>query len=143
VDLSEVVTSIIEAYETVAEDHSQRLEGQIEPNVSVRGDRDLLTQLLANLVENSIRHCPPGTDIALSLDRSSGQPVLVVADSGPGIPEEDRDRVLDRFYRVDRSRTTPGSGLGLALVKAIADLHDASLELADNAPGLRVAVRFK
>ncbi len=142
VDLSEVVSTIIDAYETVAEDHGQRLEGHIKPNVRVRGDGDLLTQLLANLVENAIRHCPAGTDVALSLDRDAGRPVLTVADTGPGIPPEDRDKVLHRFYRVEQSRTTFGSGLGLALVKAVADLHDATLELADNVPGLRVTIRF-
>ncbi len=142
VDLSEVVSSNIDAYGTVAEDHGQRLKAHIEPNVRVRGDRDLLTQLLANLVENAIRHCPAGTDIALSLDRDAGQTILTVADTGPGIPTEDREKVLHRFYRVEQSRSTFGSGLGLALVKAVADLHDASLDLADNAPGLRVTLRF-
>ncbi len=142
VDLSEVVSSIIDAYETVAEDHGQRLEGHIEPNVRVHGDRDLLTQLLANLVENAIRHCPAGTDIELLLDRDAGRTILTVVDNGPGISAEDRDKVLLRFYRVEQSRSTYGSGLGLALVKAVADLHDASLELADNAPGLRVTLRF-
>ena len=142
VDLSEVGSSIIDAYGTVAEDHGQRLEGRIEPNVRVYGDRDLLTQLLANLVENAIRHCPAGTDVELSLKRDAGQTILSVVDNGPGISAEDRDKVLHRFYRVEQSRSTYGSGLGLALVKAIADLHDASLELADNAPGLRVTLRF-
>jgi signal transduction histidine kinase len=142
VDLSEVAGSIIDAYETVAEDHGQNLEGHIEPDARIRGDRDLLTQLLANLVENAIRHCPAGTDIVLRLVKEAGRTTLSVADTGPGIPAEEREMVLRRFYRVEQSRTTPGSGLGLALVKAVADLHDASLELADNEPGLRVTLRF-
>jgi signal transduction histidine kinase len=142
VDLSETAGSVVDAYETVAEDHNQHLEGRIEQNIRIRGDRDLLAQLLANLIENAIRHCPAGTDIVLSLEMNAGRPVLCVADNGPGIPAEDREKVLDRFYRVEQSRTTPGSGLGLALVKAVADLHDASLALADNAPGLRVTLRF-
>jgi len=142
VDLSEIVGSIIDAYETVAEDYGQRLEGRVEPDVRVHGDSELLTQLLANLVENAMRHCPAGTGILLSVDKDAEATMLTVADTGPGIPAEDREMVLQRFYRVEQSRSTSGSGLGLALVKAIADLHDASLELADNAPGLRVTLRF-
>jgi len=142
VDLSDIAGSVIDAYGTVAEDNGQRLEARIAPDVRLRGDPDLLTQLLANLVENAIRHCPAGTAIAVSLDRDGGRSILSVADTGPGIPAAERDKVLDRFYRVEQSRTTPGSGLGLALVKAVADLHDATLELADNNPGLRVTLRF-
>ena len=142
VDLSEIVSTIVDAYEEVAKDHGQHLTGSTETDVRVRGDHELLTQLLANLVENAIRHCPPDTHVSVSLAREAGRPVLTVADTGPGIPAGDRDKVLRRFYRVEQSRTTSGNGLGLALVKAVADLHDAALELADNEPGLRVTLRF-
>ena len=106
------------------------------------GDAELLTQLFANLAENAIRHCPRGTKIELSLKREPGGIVARVADTGPGIPSDERARVLERFHRLDKSRTTPGTGLGLSLVVAITELHGAHLELTDNDPGLRVSLRF-
>lgn len=142
VDLSNVARIVAEAYAEVAEDGGKTFSAGIEDGVRVHGDKDLLTQMLANLVENAIHHCPDGAHISLSLRHSGAAPVLAVADTGPGIPEAERDRVLERFYRLEQSRTTPGSGLGLPLVKAIAALHGAALTLGDNQPGLRVEVRF-
>jgi len=142
VDLSDLARTIVEAYEMVAEHNGQSLRATIADGLSLRGDRDLLTQMLANLVENAIRHTPAGTTITLVLAAGAEGPVIEVADDGPGIPAEERDKVLHRFYRLETSRTTPGSGLGLSLVRAVADLHDAEIALQDNAPGLRVAVRF-
>jgi signal transduction histidine kinase len=98
--------------------------------------------MVANLIENSMHHCPAGVDITVGLAQEAGAPVLRVADTGPGIPAGERENVFRRFYRLEASRTTPGSGLGLALVKAVADLHGASIELSDNQPGLCVAIRF-
>lgn len=142
VDLAQVVSSVSEAYAAVAEDHGQVVSVDAAAPASIQGDRELLTQMMANLVENPIRHCPTGTRISIALRREAGAAVLCVADSGPGIPAAERDKVFRRFYRLESSRTTPGSGLGLALVKAIADLHGAAVELSDNHPGLRVTVRF-
>lgn len=142
VDLSGLAEAVMDLYETVAEDLGQRLLADISPGVVVTGDGDLVTQMLANLVENALRHTPGGTEIRLGLAERDGHATLVVTDNGPGIPASHRDRVTDRFYRLEQSRTTAGSGLGLALVKAIADLHGATLTLADNEPGLRVTVRF-
>ena len=97
--------------------------------------------MLANLVENATQHCPAGSDIVVAL--TNGQaPTLTVSDTGPGIPAEARELVLRRFYRLDESRSTTGSGLGLALVKAIAELHGATLALLDNQPGLSVRLQF-
>jgi len=141
VDLSEIANRILEAYETVAEDAGQTLAGDIAAGVYVRGDKDLLTQMLANLVENTTTHCPAGTTVTVSLSAGAA-PTLTVADTGPGIPVEAREAVLRRFYRLEKSRTTPGSGLGLALVKAIADLHNAALTLSDNQPGLCAGIQF-
>ncbi len=144
VDLSEMVRTIVETYTPVAEDHGHVLMPAVAAGQSVRGDRDLLTQMLANLVENALCHTPVGSSIAVALlpmDNGNG-PCLVVADNGPGIPEDQRERVLRRFHRLEASRTTPGCGLGLSLVVAVAELHRASLRLEDNGPGLRVAVRF-
>ena len=142
VRLGGIVSTIFEAYAAVAEDQGQKLEVDVERDFSIRGDRELLTQMVANLVENAIRHCPAGARISVSLDQGTGAPTLSITDTGPGIPASERDKVFRRFYRLETSRTTPGSGLGLALVKAVADLHGAAVELSDNRPGLRVRIRF-
>ena len=142
VDLGAIVSAVAETYAPVAEDSGHRLRASVERAATVHGDRGLLTQMAANLLENSIRHCPPGAVIAMTLTRQGGHPVLCVTDTGRGIPDVERDKVFRRFYRLETSRTTPGNGLGLALVKAVADLHDAAIELGDNRPGLRVSVRF-
>lgn len=138
-----ILESIAEAYGEVAVEHGQTLHalqtGGLPP---VHGDRDLLVQMLANLVENAIRHCPPGARIELG-GRMAGEHVeFTVTDNGPGIPADERDKVFRRLYRVQKSRTTSGSGLGLSLVKAIADLHGAAVSLRDNAPGLVVTISF-
>lgn len=142
VDLAEVIATLTEAYGAVAEDRGQTLTAHIAPKVLIQGDRELLTQMFANLLENAIRHSPGGTRIMLHVSRESDSVMAVINDNGPGIPKEEWEKVFNRFYRLDRSRSTSGSGLGLALVKAIADLHDASLELSDANPGLQVCVRF-
>ncbi|MEA2780111.1 MAG: hypothetical protein QOK29_1655 [Rhodospirillaceae bacterium] len=142
VDLTSVCKTIVELYAAFAEDHQQSLEARISHRIVVRGDRELLTQMIVNLLENAFRHSPAGTRIEVSLERVSGSPVCVIADDGPGIPSEEREKVFRRFYRLDASRATPGSGLGLSLVAAIAELHRVPIVLADNAPGLRVTLRF-
>ena len=142
VDLSGLAETIVEAYETVAEDNGQTLTGAIGDGLLCRGDRDLLTQMMANLVENAIRHTPSGTRIGVSLAGGREGILLAVGDNGPGVPADDRDRIFRRLYRAQQSRTTPGTGLGLALVKVIAELHGAAVIALDNHPGLRVEVRF-
>ena len=108
----------------------------------IEGDPDLIRQLLVNLLSNAMRHTPAGSRIALDLSHNKARAQLVIADNGPGISDEDRAQVFDRFYRVEKSRTTSGSGLGLSLVKAVAELHGAAVTLSDNHPGLRVTVQF-
>ncbi len=142
VHLETIVSTVAETYAPVAEDSGHRLLAAVEGGAAVHGDRGLLTQMAANLVENAIRYCAPAATITLRLSREGGETILCVADTGPGIPEAERDNVFRRFYRLEASRTTPGNGLGLALVKAVAELHGASVELSDNRPGLRVTVRF-
>lgn len=141
-DLSALARDIAESFEAVAESRGQRITGHVAPDISLRGDRELLAQALVNLIENAIGHSPAGTAIAVALEDGANGPVLSVSDTGPGVPAPERENVLHRFYRLEKSRTTPGSGLGLALVKAIADLHDARIALADNAPGLRAELHF-
>jgi signal transduction histidine kinase len=142
VDLSGVFRSIADAYGAVAEDRGQILTAAVTPGVDVRGDRELLMQMLANLVENAIRHTPEGARIGIGLERGADGPVGIVSDTGPGIPPEARDKVFQRFYRLDRSRSTAGNGLGLSLVAAVAETHGIAITLADNQPGLEVRLRF-
>jgi signal transduction histidine kinase len=142
VDLEDILNLMEDVYTEVAEDNHQRLFVGPCQQTFVHGDRELLVQMLVNMVENAITHCPPGTEISVSLRRIGSAAVLTVSDSGPGIPAPERDKVFRRLYRLDKSRTTPGSGLGLSLVKAIADLHGARIELEDNHPGVKISVQF-
>lgn len=144
VELGTVLADVADIYEPVAEEAGDRLVSTvaIAERAQVTGDRELLTQLFANLIENAIRHSPKGTRIDVSLQRRGERHVAIVADSGPGIPAHECENVFRRLYRLERERATSGSGLGLSLVAAIAELHGAAVELADNAPGLRVEVSF-
>ncbi|MET1045180.1 MAG: HAMP domain-containing sensor histidine kinase, partial [Hyphomicrobium sp.] len=144
VDLAQLLADVRDVYDVVAEDAGDRLvyTSDIAVPAYVRGDPELLVQLFANLVENSIRHCRPGTEITLRLSAGDGVFVADVADNGPGIPEHERNNVFRRLYRLERARSTDGSGLGLSLVAAIVELHGAKIELLDNGPGLRAEVRF-
>lgn len=137
VDLSDVVLRVVDAYRAVAEDAGHELSALVEPDVIGQADPEILTQAMTNLIENAIIHTPPGSRIWVSLERRADGIALSVADDGPGIPLPERERVLDRFYRLDRSRGTAGAGLGLALVSAAARSHHARLRLTDNRPGLR------
>jgi len=108
----------------------------------LRGDRDLLFQALCNLLDNAIKYSPPGSEVTLGVTETDDTTSITIADEGPGIPEAERGRVLDRFYRSASVVTIPGSGLGLSLVSAIASYHGGRLVLEDNAPGLRVTLRL-
>jgi signal transduction histidine kinase len=143
VRIGDVLGRIADAYSDVADEGGQTLTVETAADVpEIDGDVQLLTQLTANLVENSIRHTPPGTGIGITARRSGHDLVVTFTDTGPGIPEAERGKVFERLYRIDHSRSTPGSGLGLSLVKAIADLHGATIEIGDNRPGLRITIRF-
>jgi signal transduction histidine kinase len=142
VDLSDVLRTVAEAYVPAVEESGRSLRTDIADGVQADGDRGLLSQLFVNLVENALRHTPAGTTITLRLSRQPTGALAEVADTGTGIPADERAKVFRRFYRLERSRTTPGSGLGLSTVAAIVELHHAAIELLDNAPGLRVVIRF-
>jgi len=114
--------------------HDLTLDLSSHPIV-VRGDEDLLAQALTNLIVNAIDHCPPPAALRVGVGVLHDHPVLFVSDTGPGIPEADRQRVLERFVRLDASRSVPGTGLGYSLVAAIAALHQARLTLEDAGPG--------
>ena len=142
--LAPIIARIEDAYGPVAEENDQTLVFDTEDqDAMVLGDQHLLTQMIANLVENALRHSPSGTRIEVTLARADDSVLLQVSDNGPGIPAEERDKVFRRFYRLEKSRTTPGNGLGLSMVRAIAELHDATVSLSDNRPGLRIMVRFR
>jgi len=141
-DLSELATDLYEMYQPIAEDAEIELTSDIAEEVGVKGNRQMLGQAIANLLENAVKFTPAGGTINISLSKMDGHPVLEVADSGPGIPEEDRERGLDRCVRLDSSRSAAGSGLGLSLVAAVARLHRAIPALGDNEPGLTVTLTF-
>jgi signal transduction histidine kinase len=145
VDIEEILTSLTDTYGAVAEDACHELILELPPGSSrtLLGDRELLTQMFANLIENAIRHCRSPARITVGArGGEEGAIVAYVRDTGPGIPAAERDKVFRRLYRLEKSRTTKGSGLGLSIVRAVADLHHATVTLGDNAPGLLVEVTF-
>jgi signal transduction histidine kinase len=143
VDLSVIAEAVADAYRLDAAEGGHNLATDIASGVIVHGDRELLTQAIANLIENAMRHTPSGTGISLRLTASSKlNAILEVEDDGPGVPEADLPRLTNRFFRSECSRTTPGNGLGLSLVAAVAELHGAQMKLETNVPGLRVSLRF-
>lgn len=142
VNLSELVLSVSEALIPVAEEQGKSIRADISADLTMLGDKDLLGQLVFNLLENAIAHTPAQTLIEISLRLVDMHLELVIADSGPGIAETERDKVLQRFYRLQQSRTTPGNGLGLSIASAIVELHEGKLLLLDNQPGLRLQILF-
>jgi signal transduction histidine kinase len=142
VDLSGLLVHLASTYSAVAEDCGKQISNRIADGVKVRADRELLTQMFVNVIENALHHSAPGAVVQIELRDSEDAPVVVIADDGPGIPSEEREKVFRRFYRLDRSRSTPGNGLGLALVAAIAQLHKIHIALADCEPGTRVTFEF-
>jgi signal transduction histidine kinase len=142
VDLGRLAADVADLYEAAAEERCLTIVCTAQPGLVVRGHDQLLALALSNLVDNALKHAPAGSEITLAATLDSGRPALVVGDRGPGVPEADRERALGRFVRLDPSRGGPGAGLGLALVAAVARMHAATIELADNAPGLRAILRF-
>ncbi len=142
IDLTAMLRDMADTYESVAEERSQHIAAAIPEGVKIRGDRELLPQLFSNLLENALRHCPPGAQIALSVSVEAKRVKVDIADDGPGIPADMQEKVFQRFFRLERSRTTEGTGLGLSLSAAIASLHGASIKLSDNQPGLKVSLEF-
>lgn len=143
VDLTAILRDVAEAYTPVAQDAGFVLTADLpDTGVIINGDAQLLMQAISNLIDNSLRHCPPGTKVAACLALSGKHALLTVADTGPGVPADAREKVFRRFYRLERARATPGHGLGLSLVAAIAELHSAGVELTDNGPGTRITMSF-
>ncbi len=142
IDLAAIARSTVEIYGPAAEETGLHVVVDATEPVPLTGDRHLIAQALANLLDNAIKHAPGTGKVSILVRDEPDGPRLVIADSGPGIPAEFRDRAVERFTRMEQSRTTSGSGLGLSLVRAVARLHAASLTLDDNDPGLKVTLNF-
>jgi signal transduction histidine kinase len=142
VNLGEIATEVAELFDAAAEGKGGRVEVLGDKAVRVGADRDLLFDALSNVVDNAIKHGREGGVVIIHLDQKDSKAILSVSDDGPGIPSEQFEHVFKRFYRLERSRSTPGNGLGLSLVAAVARLHGASIRLFDNAPGLRIELHF-
>jgi signal transduction histidine kinase len=142
VNLVEIASEVVELYDAAAEQDGTRLTIVGEREVLVTGDRDLIFDAIANLVDNAIKHGRPGGQVVVANEIIEGRPVVSIADDGPGIPVEEYEHVFKRFYRLEHSRYTPGNGLGLSLVAAVARLHGARIEMLDNSPGLKLKLWF-
>jgi signal transduction histidine kinase len=142
IDLTAIVREVAELFEPAAEERGVRLKLDACEVVPAVGDRDLLFDAISNLVDNAIKHGGDQGEVGIAVSEGIDGPVLAITDHGPGVPIEERIQVLRRFYRLERSRNSPGNGLGLSLVAAVANLHDARLALTDNCPGLRVELQF-
>lgn len=141
-DPARLAEDVVELYDPLAEEKTVSLCCQAQSGLHLSGDRHLLFQALANMVDNAVKYTPAGGQVGVEVTQDDGRVTIAVADSGPGIPADQRSRVLERFVRLDATRTTPGNGLGLSLVSAVARLHGATLSLEDNQPGLRLVLRF-
>ncbi|MBB3046876.1 signal transduction histidine kinase [Litorivivens lipolytica] len=143
IDIKTILLDVIELYEPLALEKEQQVETDLATVPATRGDKNLLFQAIANLVDNAIKYTPDGGRVMVRLWAQQNQIVIEVSDSGPGVSPAEREKVLQRFYRVEASRSQqPGNGLGLSLVNAVVKLHGGSVQLADNFPGLRVSLRM-
>jgi signal transduction histidine kinase len=142
VNLVEIAGEVVELYDAAAEQDGTHLAVIGDRELLVTGDRDLIFDAIANLVDNAIKHGRPGGHVVVANETIDGCPVISIADDGRGIPAEEREHVFKRFYRLEHSRYTPGNGLGLSLVAAVARLHGARIEMLDNAPGLKFRLWF-
>jgi signal transduction histidine kinase len=140
IDLSTLLQDLGDLYLDQAEAQGKHLSLDIEPGLMLTGNRHLLAQAVGNLLDNAFKHTPDSTEIRLEAQRKDGKILITVSDNGPGIASEQRNKVLERFVRLESDRSTTGSGLGLSLVRAAAELHKAELRLEDNHPGLRVSL---
>ena len=142
IDLAQIALSAAELYEPVAEDAGLTMEVRASQPVLLRGNPHLITQALANLIDNAIKYAPGSGKLTIRAHGEKHRAVLTITDRGPGIPDSFRDHAFDRFARLEPSRSTPGSGLGLSLVRAVARLHSGSVTLSDQRPGLEVELGF-
>ena len=141
-NLGSIAEEVVDLYRPLAEDKGIAFNVNIDSSTEVRGDSNLVAQAIANLADNAVKYTPDGGTISLVVTNGPDGPALIIADSGPGIPEDLFEKVFERLYRAESSRTSPGSGLGLSLVAAVANSHGIDVKLSDNDPGLVVTLRF-
>lgn len=142
VDLKLIILDAIELYNASADVKNVVLVSEIDDEIMINGERNLLFQLVVNLLDNAIKYAPEGSSVRLRAFLEYGKVIFIISDSGCGVPKDSYDEMIERFVRLDSSRTKQGSGLGLSLVNAVAKLHKAKLSFADNSPGLRVTIEF-
>jgi signal transduction histidine kinase len=142
-DLSGLVTDACETFSPAFEEDGKSLDHDVSPGIEIYGDPELLTLSLSNLLENANQHAPDGTRIRVNLRKVNGLVELVVCDNGEGVPALLREKIFERFFRVDASRATSGNGLGLSIVAAVADLHAGKVFAEDNKPGLRIGMSLQ
>ncbi len=142
VDLTGLLEQMAELYEAAAEEEALSFSADIERGLKLHGNRQLLAQAITNLLDNAMKFTPSGGRVTLTATRNNGSITVAVEDTGPGIPEPERERIFERFVRLDSARSTPGSGLGLSLVKAVASLHQAEVVVSGRNPGTRIALVF-
>jgi signal transduction histidine kinase len=140
VDLAEIARDVVEAFQPAADEGGRTLVARLDAPLPMPGDKELLTQLIANLLDNALRHTPQGVRIIVAGDQSTRSARLTVEDNGPGVDPRDLPAIFQRFYRAGAARNSPGSGLGLSLVAAIAELHGLECSASDNHPGLKVTL---
>ena len=141
-NLSDIARDALELYEPLSEERAQCMTWTLPPECELKGDRHLLFQCIANVLDNAVKYTPRGGVIDLTVTSEGTDLVITIADNGPGVPEAHRDAVLRRFFRLESSRTTPGDGLGLALVNAVVRRHGGKLLLQSNCPGLKCRMTF-
>src|SRR5262249_26429250 len=142
IDLAEIVREVVELFDAAAEEKGGQLKVVGDQRVLVTGDRDLLFDAVANLVDNAIKHGREAGRVTVDVRQGDAGAAIAVSDEGPGIPGDEIRNVFKRFYRLERSRQAPGNGLGLSLVAAVARLHGAQIKMLNNAPGLTIELCF-
>ncbi len=146
VDLSAITADVVELYEPLAEEVGIKLTASIAPGIQISGNRELLSQTLSNIIDNALKYARNehgDATVSVQVEDRSGTPVVEICDTGPGVPEADRERVTERFVRLEKSRSEPGSGLGLSLAKAVMKLHKGEMRIEANEPqGLKVSLLF-
>ena len=142
IDLKPFIEELAELYSIVAEESNITFQSTIKESRLILGDHQLLAQTFTNLLDNAMKFTPEGGHIDMKTHFEKQKAIIEIADSGPGIPEDKREEVFERFIRLDSARSTPGNGLGLSLVKAVVERHNGTIELKDNSPGLRVILSF-
>lgn len=142
-DVQQIIENMVEFYEPYAAEKNISIINNISERIIINGEKNLLTQAFANLIDNAIKFTPKGGKVEISCEQGEDFTDIIIADNGIGIPADYMDKVFEKFFRLEQSRNTKGNGLGLSLVEAIAHIHNATISLSDNQQGLRVCLHFE